>query len=54
LTAGLLVALGTLLAATVSPWFLIVPGFVGCGLIFSGATGSCGMATMLGMMPWNR
>lgn len=54
LTAGLLVALGTLLAATVSPWFLVVPGFVGCGLIFSGATGSCGMAMMLSKLPWNK
>jgi len=54
LTAGALVALGTLLAATVSPWFLVVPGFVGCGLAFAGATGWCGMAMLLGKMPWNR
>ena len=54
LTAGLLVVLGTLLAATVSPWFLLIPGFVGCGLTFSGATGWCGMAMLLGKMPWNR
>lgn len=54
LSAGALVAIGTLLAALVSPWFLVVPGFVGCGLMFSGATGYCGMAMLLGKMPWNR
>lgn len=54
LAAGLLVALGTLLAATVSPWFLVIPGFVGGGLIFSGVTGWCGMAMLLGKMPWNK
>lgn len=54
LTAGTLVAVGTLLAAAVSPWFWVLPGFVGLGLMFAGATGWCGMAAMLGKMPWNR
>jgi hypothetical protein len=27
---------------------------MGCGLLFAGATGTCGMAAMLGVMPWNR
>ncbi len=54
ITAGSLVALGTLLGATLNPWFLIIPGFVGCGLIFAGATGWCGMAKLLAHMPWNR
>lgn len=54
LAAGALVAVGTLLAAAASPWFLVVPGFVGCGLMFSGATGWCGMAVLLSRMPWNR
>ncbi len=54
ITAGSLVAIGTLLGAAVNPWFLIIPGFVGCGLIFAGATGWCGMAKLLAKMPWNR
>lgn len=53
-TAGSLVALGVALGVTVSPWFLVIPGFVGCGLVFAGATGWCGMAKMLAKMPWNR
>ena len=38
----------------VSPWFLAVPAFVGGGLTFAGATGTCGMALVLLKMPWNR
>lgn len=54
ITAGSLVAIGVLLGVTVSPWFLALPAFVGCGLVFAGATGWCGMAMLLGRMPWNR
>ncbi len=52
--AGALVALGTGLGVTASPWFLAVPGFVGLGLMFAGITGWCGMAKLLAVMPWNR
>lgn len=54
ITAGALVAAGTLLSAAVSPWFLVVPGFVGCGLVFAGVTDWCGMGLLLAKMPWNR
>jgi rhodanese-related sulfurtransferase len=54
LVAGGMVALGTLLGASVSPWFLIVPAFFGIGLFIAGATGTCGLGTMLAAMPWNR
>ena len=54
ITAGTLVAIGTALGAAVSPWFLVIPGFVGCGLVFAGASGWCGMAKLLAAMPWNR
>jgi rhodanese-related sulfurtransferase len=54
ITAGSMVFIGTLLGAFVDPWWLIVPGFVGAGLVFAGATGTCGMARMLSLMPWNR
>lgn len=54
LVAGFLVALGVGLGVTVSPWFLALSGFVGCGLMFAGATGWCGMALILAKMPWNK
>ena len=32
----------------------LLAGFVGAGLVFGGATGWCGMAKLLQVMPWNR
>ena len=54
LTIGLLTILGVALGAFVSPWFLILPAFLGSGLTFAGATGWCGLALLLGKMPWNK
>jgi len=54
LVAGGLVLTGVLLGAFVNPAFLGLAGFVGAGLMFAGATGWCGMATLLRAMPWNR
>jgi len=54
LIAGLLTAVGVLLAVTVSQWWLIVPGFVGCGLAFAGLSGFCAMGEVLAKLPWNR
>lgn len=54
ITAGSLVLAGVLLGVFLSPWFLLLSGFVGTGLIFAGASGWCGMAMLLGRMPWNR
>jgi len=53
IAAGSLVALGVALGVLVSPWLLILPPFVGCGLVFAGASGWCGMAKLLAVMPWN-
>ena len=52
--AGFLVLTGVVLGATVSPWALVLSGFVGCGLMFAGISGWCGMAKLLAVMPWNR
>lgn len=52
--AGSLALIGTLLGALVSPWFFVVPGFVGAGLTIAGLTGFCGMARLLMHAPWNR
>lgn len=54
IAAGSLVAIGVALAALSSPWWLILPGFIGCGLVFAGVTGTCGMGMLLAKMPWNR
>ena len=54
LLAGLLVAVGVLLAVTVSRWWLLLPGFVGCGLAFAGCSGFCPMGEALARLPWNR
>jgi rhodanese-related sulfurtransferase len=52
--AGSLAFLGTMLGLFVSPWFFIVPAFVGAGLVMAGVTGFCGMARLLMRAPWNR
>lgn len=54
IVVGFLAAVGALLAIALNPWFAILPLFLGCGLLFAGITGTCGMALMLARMPWNR
>jgi hypothetical protein len=54
IAAGSLVVLGVALGAMLHPGFFALSGFVGAGLVFAGATGTCGLARMLRMMPWNR
>lgn len=54
LAAGLLVALGVFLALVTSIWWLVVPAFIGCGLVFAGSTGYCPMGEALARLPWNR
>lgn len=54
IVAGTLVFTGTVLGAFVSPWFLILSGFVGAGLIFAGITDTCAMAMLLAKLPYNQ
>ena len=54
LGAGGLALLGVLLGFLLSPAFFGLSAFVGAGLMMAGATGWCGMATLLRRMPWNR
>lgn len=51
---GSLVLACSVLAFTVSPYFIGGAAFFGAGLVFAGTTGMCGMAAVLGLMPWNR
>lgn len=54
IAAGGLALFGALLAWLVHPAFIALSGFVGAGLLFAGVSGFCGMARVLGVMPWNR
>ncbi|MFP4006883.1 MAG: rhodanese-like domain-containing protein [Spirulinaceae cyanobacterium] len=54
IVAGSLVLTGTLLGAFVSPWFLILSGFVGGGLTMEGITDTCLMARLLAKLPYNQ
>jgi len=54
IAAGSMVVLGTALGLLVSLWFLALAGFVGAGLVFAGVSGTCGLASLLRLMPWNR
>lgn len=54
ITAGSIVVVGVALAATVNSAFIWLSGLIGVGLVFAGATGWCGMAKLLALMPWNR
>ncbi len=53
LTIGVILLAGTALSL-LSPWFLILPGFIGAGQLFAGLSGTCGLASLLSVMPWNR
>jgi rhodanese-related sulfurtransferase len=52
--AGTLILVGVILALTIHINFVYLSAFVGAGLAFAGLTGWCGMAMLLGKMPWNK
>ena len=54
IAAGFLVLIGLTLSVALSSWLLVIPAFVGSGLVFAGISGWCGMAKVLAVMPWNR
>jgi rhodanese-related sulfurtransferase len=54
IVVGSLSAVGAILALAANPWFAVLPLAMGCGLVFAGVTGTCGMALLLAKMPWNR
>ncbi len=54
LIVGTAVLLGVAAGAFWNPWALVVPAFFGAGLAFAGASGTCGLALILGRMPWNQ
>ena len=54
IAAGLLVVVGVLFGALLSPLFYGLSAFVGIGLMVAGITDSCAMGLLLARMPWNR
>lgn len=54
LTAGSLILLGLGLGYAINTSWLCLSVFVAIGMIFSAVTDSCGMATLLSLMPWNK
>lgn len=48
--AGTMVLVGTLLGWLVSPWWLLLSGFVGLNLLQASLTGFCPLAMMLKAM----
>lgn len=54
IAAGSLVVVGVVFGFVIHPAFYGLSAFVGAGLAFAGASGSCAMARVLSAMPWNR
>lgn len=54
IAAGFLVVVGVVLGVMVNVWFVGLSAFVGAGLMFAGATDTCGMGMVLARMPWNK
>lgn len=54
LTIGVLLIVSTVLTLSFSSLWALVAGFVGAGLVLAGATGFCGLARVIALMPWNQ
>jgi rhodanese-related sulfurtransferase len=54
ITIGVLMLAGVALTVFVAPAFVVIPAFLGAGLLMAGVTGWCGMAHLIAAMPWNR
>lgn len=52
--SGLLIVVGTILAASFSSWFLVIPGLVGADMTFAGMRNTSGIGMILSRMPWNK
>ena len=51
---GFMVLLGIVLAYFVSPGFMFISAFFGAGLLFAGISGTCGLAKLLMLLPYNK
>lgn len=53
-TIGVVILAGLAAGYFVGSAWLVVPAIVGGGLLMSGFTGVCPMASLIARMPWNR
>lgn len=53
IASGFLVLFSLLLSVAFGPWALALAGFVGCGLVYAGLSGNCGLELLLAACPWN-
>ncbi len=54
ISAGSLILIGVILGILVAPGWFGLSAFVGAGLTFAGLSGTCALARVLMLMPWNR
>jgi rhodanese-related sulfurtransferase len=54
IVSGSLVLLGTVLGVGASPWFLLLSGAVGVGLVYAGVSGTCVVTMLLAQLPYNQ
>jgi rhodanese-related sulfurtransferase len=54
ITAGTMALTGFALGELTDPNWFLLSGFVGCGLVFAGVTGSCPLGWVIAKMPWNQ
>jgi rhodanese-related sulfurtransferase len=54
IAAGSLVVIGLAIRQFVHPVGFGLSAFIGAGLVFSGATNTCGMGMLIAKMPWNQ
>ena len=54
IAAGTMILLGVILGFLVSPLWFGLSVFVGMGLTFAGVSGTCGLARLLMLAPWNK
>ena len=54
IAAGSLVVIGIVIGQFVHPAGFGLSAFIGAGLVFSGATDTCGMGLLIAKIPWNQ
>lgn len=54
LIIGVAIIVGAALKWFAHSAFVVIPAFFGLGLTYAGASGTCGLASVLSAMPWNR
>ena len=54
ITVGLLIVTGVVLGHLVSPWWYVLSGAIGLGLLNAGLTGICPLGMLMAAMPWNK